>query len=1610
MDQKRPFLLPFSAHDKPTLQRNIAAHGKIAANYDLIDLSYTLANRRSVFPSRGFAVVNHKTLEDVFSDVAGKFSFAEKKKTPTLGFVFTGQGAQWARMGADLMANSPRFLRSIRVLDQALEELHDGPVWSIEDVLLEPAESSRVNEAEFSQPLCTAVQIAIVQLLEFWGITPVVTVGHSSGEMAAAYAAGLVSATEAITLAFYRGLVTRDVATKGTMMAVGLGASAVIPYLEGFEGKVVIACHNSPAGVTLSGDSEALETVKSKLVNEGIFARIVPTNGKAYHSHHMAPVSDKYESLVRAARENTPFDLATPRDAKMVSSVTNSVILEATHLDETYWSKNLRSPVLFNQAVQTILSSDEFANVDLLVEIGPHSAMKGPIHQIKAELKSKIEYLPTLLRGQDCAIQVLRVAGEMFLRNYPLNMERVTTAYVEETTSSGKLSTTKGSIIVDLPPYQWNYTRPYWAENRASREYRVPRFPRHDVLGQIVIGSSLAEPTWRNVLRARDLPWLKDHNLGGANIFPAAGYFAMAMEAVTQINELSESPVAIQSYVLRDISIQKALVTPDTDEGVEVTFNIRPSIYSGDTLTAWWDFGVSSVDTDGVLKEHMVGSVAINARSRGVKPRKVPNAVQRASGKAWNEALRDVGFDYGPTFQDMDDIRFDGRNYWSSCTTKIKTQVDESLGESRYPLHPASIDSILQLSIAAIHAGRTNAMEYGAIPIQVDEVAIWPPTKEQIDTATASAYAWCDQRGIRNFETGAQMISENGEVVVEISSLRCVSYEAGVPQKADAALSDAPYGNMVWDLDFDSLQTVSDIMDLNSADLVNLALFKNPGWRVLHLGSSFVQDILDKNRRADYTVALTTDSEIETARAVLAQYRSAKVIKLEDVYSIAAGSFDVLVVNQESYATKYVLAKVWHTLKPSGHACINFVEDIDAVDLDGIKRSLKNNIGTTLVQRGNNETNGRVDGHSNGHTNGNLEKKRSIQLVYRHQETGVINTIRSALEMLEWSVEVIPLAKTAERTIEDHVIMLADFEGPLLHTMTKHEFQCVQSIVNTASSLLWVTAGGLLEGKNPEFAMVSGLVRTVTSENASLDFRVVDFDVDNTEVHQIVAAVVKVAERQSLANEDDPERELCISNRKSFISRLVRNRHLNTIFAPDHPESREFSTGDRVIAGVSGGKVAFHEVIAEEDVQAECVEVEIQATGLTKEDVLVITGQDYPTTFSHEVGGIVRRVGSAVSDYKPGDKVVGFHADKLASYQQIPASMLYKLDDRDDLNEAVGVLFAYASALYGLETLARIEPEENVLILPNTGTSGVAAIKVAQAAGAVPYVIASTAAEIDFLQGELGLDANQILQDFDDDSVLEKLKRRTDGHGADVVFSSGTTDVNLAREAWRSVARFGRFIDGGRKDVLRRNALDAVPVQRGALYLPFDLINLYEDRPKTLAKFIPRIISLLRDGTIGFPGTKQIIGLADINNAVGAFSDVLGGPKTVVQHEATENPLMILPARPRLEFSADSTYLLVGCLGGLGRSLTSWMMASGARRFVFLSRSGADAPSAANLIKDVEAAGAITQVVRGDATLREDVVRAVQSVSSDNPIRGVVHAAMVLRVSHTRSSLRSSRS
>lgn len=211
------------------------------------------------------------------------------------------------------------------------------------------------------------------------------------------------------------------------------------------------------------GNIEALKSIQKNLQRNVIFVRLVKTNGKAYHSRHMLPAIERYQGLVAKTKKRvTQTDSSS--NIKMVSSVTNSVLPSDAVLNETYWSTNIVNPVLFNQAVQIALNCENTPKVDILIEIGPHSALSGPVRQIKANMQDdKLQYLPTLLRNFPCANQVLKLVGELFLRNYTLDLARVTA--IEEVYQSGKIIPRMGNLIVDLPPYQWDKTKMYWAES-----------------------------------------------------------------------------------------------------------------------------------------------------------------------------------------------------------------------------------------------------------------------------------------------------------------------------------------------------------------------------------------------------------------------------------------------------------------------------------------------------------------------------------------------------------------------------------------------------------------------------------------------------------------------------------------------------------------------------------------------------------------------------------------------------------------------------------------------------------------------------------------------------------------------------------------------------------------------------------------------------------------------------------------------------------------------------------------------------------------------------------------------------------------------------------------
>ncbi|KAI0379327.1 polyketide synthase [Hypomontagnella monticulosa] len=1577
-NRNRPHLLVFSAHEKSALKRNIAAHGQVAANYDLLDLSYTLANRRTHFSSRGMVVSSLANLSKAFSSEED-WKFAEKKagssnESNLIGMAFTGQGAQWARMGAGLMAYYPTFLKTIQQLDMALDDLDDAPNWTIEDVLLEPEATSRVSEAEFSQPLCTAVQIGLVQLLRLWGIKPAVTCGHSSGEIGAAYAAGYLTATEAIVLAYYRGKTVRDINTNGAMMAVGLGAEAVSPYLESYD-DITIACHNSPSGVTLSGDAESLKKLQETFNDKAIFARIVKTGGKAYHSYHMKPAAETYESYVRSAGLNIGAkNRPVLEKAKMVSSVTNAVLPEDAVLDEKYWSANLLNPVLFNQAVQTIANTPELADITM-IEVGPHSALSGPIKQIKAEFKfEKLKYLPTLLRGADCATSMLKLAGELWLAGYPLDLARATS--IEEMSPSGKIRARGGNFIVDLPPYQWDKTKKFWAESRESREHRNPKYARHDVLGELIVGCSLAEPTWRNIFRIRDMPWLKDHSLGGEAVFPAAGYFSMAIEAITQINELSENPVSPECYVLRDVSIQQALVTPDDDNGVEVLLNMRPSLHgAGEGQNKWWEFNVSSITEDGFKKNHMSGRVGINMRKERPAIKPVPNLPQTASGKAWNHALKRVGFDYGPTFQDMDNITFDAKTYAAHSTTVVKQKVDSMVGESRYVLHPAALDSCLQLMIVAIWGGRTNAMKFGAVPVQADEIALWVPTEAQLENSAAKAFSWIDPRGARSFNAFNQLIASDGQLLMEINAMRCSAYEAALPPLSEEPAKPAPYARTQSKPD---VALLSGAQKLSVADFVELVEFKKPGLKVLSVDGAYAESLVGKIPALSLTATYDVPDEEYEMSTELSGSKNVKAVKFDigadlEGQAVAAKSFELVVSRIASPAT---LAKIQNLVAEGGRAIIESAAPLSEADL---KTSGFSGAVTIEAPAGKHVT--VVSAGSDAETKAAAGTK--VQLIYRNNVTPAFSGVEKSLKGEGFEVEAVKFGTSTP--VASNVVMLVDLEGPFLASISEKEFLDMQALLAAANNLLWVTRGGLVTSESPEYAMTSGLLRVLRSEQASLNATLIDFE-SEAPLSQFVDLTSTLATKK--ANGEELETEYFVSKGQVHITRLISDERINDVYAHDEEDvySAPFDPAKRLV-----GKARTHEVVfesdngSETDLEAEEIEIQVVATGLNKEDIAVISGTEFATDFSHEIAGIVTRVGSSVKDFAPSDRVVSFSANKFATFQRVNQSLVQKLNADESFTTMASLPISYGAALYGIENLAHLQQGESVLVLPGVGILSAAIIKVAKALGATPIVAARGAAEAEIL-AKLGLGSDQIIQWST--AALAKYQ-------PDVVFSTGSVDSSVAREAWRHLPAFSRFVSCSGKEASSSNVLDIVPATRGASYLSFDVINLFK-KPKILTQLLNRIVTLFRQGTIS-PLPVAVKNIAELNETIASFSDDLQSAKTVILNEASSGTITLVPSRPHARLDPNATYFLVGCLGGLGRSLTSWMLKRGARNFAFLSRSGTDSKQAAILVENLRAAGANVQVFRGDASKKEDVEKAVKEVPADRPIKGVINAAMVLR-------------
>ncbi|OKL62581.1 hypothetical protein UA08_02969 [Talaromyces atroroseus] len=726
--------------------RALAEKGAALARYlrehpdtDLGRLACTLFQRAEFLFRAAFSATSVAQLADKLEACVDALNKAPRISTvpdslpPRILGVFTGQGAQWATMGRELYEASTVFRSALERLQHSLDTLPvgDRPQWSLINELSAPKESSRLGVAAISQPLCTALQVALVDVLHAAGIEFAAVVGHSSGEISAAYAAGYLDAQDAIRIAYYRGfhspLAQGSGGKRGKMMAVGMSLEQASAFCNEFGAGLKVAASNSLTSCTLSGDAEIIDQAKERLDENETFARVLAVD-TAYHSHHMQPCAAPYlESL----RNCGISPLKSQRKCMWYSSVWGangrSRSFDDDHgmelLKGQYWVDNLTNTVQFTQALNRAISEESYV-LDLALEVGPHPALKGPSSEVIKSLTGVvIPYCGVLKRG-DGAIEAFADALGLIWTSFPSLHPIITFDCMHRALSQASPKNPK--ILKGLPTYPWDHHSLIWRESRASRNFRTQSQRPHELLGlPVTLGEhGRREVHWRQIFKLNELSWIRGHTIQGEVLFPATGYLTMAYEAAVR---LVDDQQALHLVELHDIEMVRAMSLQEDSPGLEVLFTIRVTSQSDGCITAevaCYSSDVNVTMLDGPLTgltAHFSGSVRLllgppqnSALPRRTKPLLPMNTLDM---RQFYSYLSKVGYNYCEPFRASS---VDRHLNQAVVTIPVPPQPTSI----RASMHPVVLDTAIQGLLAGYSFPEDGRLGAVYLPTGIDCVRI----------------------------------------------------------------------------------------------------------------------------------------------------------------------------------------------------------------------------------------------------------------------------------------------------------------------------------------------------------------------------------------------------------------------------------------------------------------------------------------------------------------------------------------------------------------------------------------------------------------------------------------------------------------------------------------------------------------------------------------------------------------------------------------------------------------------------------------------------------------------------------------------------------------------
>ncbi|MCX4760021.1 SDR family NAD(P)-dependent oxidoreductase [Streptomyces sp. NBC_01275] len=650
------------------------------------DVAWTAARRRTLHPHRAVVLASGARQAAEALEAVGQGALPLPAATATgqavaegrVVFAFSGNGSQWAGMGADLLREEPVFRAALDRVDDALRP-HLG--WSVREEMA-AADPARIEATEIAQPLLFAFQIALVELFKARGIRPAAVVGHSVGEIAAAHIAGALDLPAAARVVAERSRAQAATRGRGRMAAAGLSAEEAIKELAPYAGALEIAAVNGDQDVTICGPEEHLQALGADLELRAVFFRMLELD-YAFHSQAMGPVRDGLLASLEGLR---PAATAVP----FVSTVTGTVC-PGEELGAHYWWRNVREPVLFGPALHTLLD-DGF---DIFVDIGPHPVLRPYLRKAVKGLEQPVLVTATCARAVPGPAAVDTAAAQVLAAGAHIQWD---------------VFFPQPGCTTDLPAYPWQRERqwhgdPQWWLRVAGETTPV----QHPLLGARV---PVQQPCWSNLVEPTRLPWLADHQVAGSAVMPAAAYLEMALAAGGLVHD---APVEVNHLL-----ITRALDLPWDDEAADV--RVQVSLSDGDqalTIAArtgddlpWQPYARARVRRLLAAAPPSVDLAAL--RSRLHTRMDVTEHYARA---------RRAGLVYGPAFQVLTELQLHEGEALASYT----------LGEPAdgYHVHPALLDGALQ---AGGCLTGVNGEYLPFLPVAVEALRLWrtPPQSGMI--------------------------------------------------------------------------------------------------------------------------------------------------------------------------------------------------------------------------------------------------------------------------------------------------------------------------------------------------------------------------------------------------------------------------------------------------------------------------------------------------------------------------------------------------------------------------------------------------------------------------------------------------------------------------------------------------------------------------------------------------------------------------------------------------------------------------------------------------------------------------------------------------------------